>query len=449
MSNDKRQNDFAERLRRIEGQRGAEVAPEPEQVQPSNDTFKFDYNPPTESHTIRNAFIWLGFFALFGAGGYVAYNALPEEMVAAVAGLAGFEVEVEGEGPAEEPEEPVMVEETGPVFAIETDMMSLTGPLFASPNVAHANLDGLNLAAVASGVSLPDATTAVSAVLPFLSNTRCEVRQPRPSETVASVRIEDALLYAPIQAFSEEALRTTVLEDIETVTLDGQAFPDDGHQLGRKTSIDVFVTDTTAPVYLVLQNMGSGVIWNVQAAPGAEVAHIAIIAAEHSGVVLPTVSTTFEGLLVSDFLTPYKFGDDSSDRSCMIRPWRAPQPSWVGVQNAALGDTDADDEMFAYREGYAAYNRWYTAAFGVDAGTNVVSARDAAHVLVGPTPATPVPYRTLSGQDVQLMDTDHIFSGDPGTLDQLSRSLHTNLLTAAIGGDVSALDPAPMQRGGQ
>ena len=134
MSDDKRQQNCAERLKRIEGERTRGVEPE-EPVRPRNPGMQFDLNPPIESHPIRNTFIWLAFFGLIGAGGYVAFNALPKDMVAAVAGLAGFEVEFEEEAESEE-----AVEDAGPAFFTETETMAIAGPIFASPSVAHESL---------------------------------------------------------------------------------------------------------------------------------------------------------------------------------------------------------------------------------------------------------------------------------------------------------------------
>lgn len=438
MSEDKRQKDFAERLKRIHGQKNEpEQAAEP--VKPARSTGGFDYNPPKESHVIRNSFIWLGFLGLVGVGGYVAWNALPRDMIVAVAGLAG--VEMEGGPTTETGENPV-----GVVFLDETETMSIQGPIVASPNVAQSGGTSVLLSDIATGINLTDDSTQIGQMLPFARNARCDLRRPLPTETVSNIRIENALLSAPIQAFSDNQLIDRLVENVEAVTQEGQDFPADGHMIGLKDSIDVFVTDTSAPHYLVLQNMGPGVVWNVQTAPGATVAHVAIISANYSGVIVQSQDTTVEAVLVSDFVEPYRFGDDSSSRSCMVRPWRNPQPEWIGVQNAKLGDTVSDNDMFSYSEGYEAYNRWYTGALGVDAGTNLITARDAAHVLVGPAPTTPLQYQSLSGQDVRLMETDHMLTGNAASLDRLSKDLHDSLLQAAVGGDVRLLNPATLER---
>ncbi len=438
MSEDQRQKDFAERLKRIHGQQNEpEQAPEP--AKPERSSGGFDYNPPKESHVVRNSFIWLAFLGLIGVGGYVAWSALPRDMIEAVAGLAGIEVDAQqateaGEDPAAD------------IFLQETETMSIQGPIFASPNVVQAGSAPVLLSDIATGIELTDDSTQIGQILPFARNARCDLRQPLAGETVSNVRIENALLSAPLQAFSDDQLIDRLVENVEAVTQDGQDLPADGHMIGLKDSIDVFVTDTSAPHYLVLQNMGPGVIWNVQTAPGTTVAHVAIIGSNYSGVIVQSQDTTVEGLLVGDFVEPYRFGDDSSARSCMIRPWRNPQPDWIGVKNAQLGDTVADNDMFAYSKGYEAYNRWYTGALGIDASTNLVTARDAAHVLVGPVPTAPLQYQSLEGQDVRLMETDHMLTGNAATLDNLSKNLHDSLLQAAVGGDVRLLNPATLER---
>lgn len=430
MTDDDRQKDFAHRLSRIAQERGEVVAPG--QDSPKRDISDFDYNIPRENHPIRNGIIWALFLAAAGAGGYYGWGALPADLKASLADLVSSEADIDGA---------VLLPEDIP----QTDTMSDQGPTLASPAVVTAT-DPLTLNDIATQVSLPDDDTMIGDIIPIVRNPSCELRAPLASEKIAGVRIENALMPAPLSAFSDQQLADQVLQNIKAVT-QGDAAPGQPMQLaGRKTSLDVFVTDTSAPLYLVLQNMGPGVIWNLQAAPDVEIAHVAIIGSDFSGVANLPPATTVEALLVSDFVPTYQYGADDTPRACMIRPWRNPQPDWIGSLKTQAGSLTAQNQMYSYTKGYQAYNRWFTQTLGVDAASNTITARDAAHVLLGPQPAEPLVYRSIAGRDIHMMEADNQFFGDATTRKDAAERLHLDLLTAAVGGDISALDPPALER---
>ncbi len=442
MSDEQRQQDFAERLRRIE-QRKAGTA-EPSAPQRPVKSLPLDaYGVPQENHSLRNGIIWAVIFAALGTGGYFGWQAIPADVKEAVAGLAAPQSD---DGASTRTD--TAVSATQEPFD-ETATMSDQGPVYASPAVAHMGPQPLGLDNIAVNVALPTDDTRIGAILPFARNAQCDLRGPLASEKVVNVRIENALLSAPVAAFSNQELADRLMANIEAVTKSGSATVADTRVNGQKASLDVFVTDTAAPIYLVLQNLGPGVIWNIHTAPDVTLAHVAIIASSFSGLVVPPDNASFEALLVSDFVPPHSFGADDTIRPCMIRPWRNPQPEWIGSRKAERGNVLFENQMSTYANGYAAYNSWYTATLGVDASTNLVTARDAAHVLVGPAPFEPINYRVMAGRDVHFMQADHVFAGDKASRTSRIDSLHNDLLLAAIGGDVSLLDPAVVTRAAQ
>ena len=208
----------------------------------------------------------------------------------------------------------------------ETDTMSDEGPIVASPAVLHAWTDPLTLTNVVTGVSLPTENTTTGAIIPILRNSDCTLRSPDAGEKVMGVRLENALLPGLLHAFSDAQMVDQLLRNVEAVTQDGADIATDMALAGTKTSLDVFLTDTSAPLYLVLQNMGTGIVWNLHTAPDGTIAHVALIGADFSGVANLPADTSVEALLVSDFLPPYQYGADDTPRDCMIRPWRATQP---------------------------------------------------------------------------------------------------------------------------
>lgn len=431
MSDDRRQQNFAERLSRIAQERGDE--PRAPNDLPRRETSDFEYNAPRERHPIRNTLIWTILLAGLGTGGYFGWQALPPDLVALITGS-----DSENDDLA-----------LGPENILETDTMSSEGPTLASPVVAQAGGAPLDLEQIVTNVSLTNGATQITEITPIIRNARCDLRAPSSSEKVMGVRIENGGLTAPIHALSNAQLAQQLLANVHAVTQEGQNYASDGGLGGAKNSVDVILTDTTAPIYLVLQNMGSGVIWNLHAAPEVTVAHVAIIGADFSGVANLQSDTTFEAVLVSDFVPPHQYGADDAARDCMVRPWRNPQPDWIGVRKAAAGDLSFQNQMYSYTKGYEAYNRWYKNALGVDAALNTVSLRDAAHVLLGPVPDSPFDYNTMAGQAIYMMPTDHQFTGDQASREAAVAELQNRVLAAAIGGNVSALDPPAMERTGQ
>lgn len=434
MTNDRRQQDFAQRLSRISQERGQSVSPDPSA--PKRDIADFDYNVPRERHPIRNGLIWMLVIAAVGAGGYYGWNAMPQDLRDTLTSMVAPSGNIDDIA-------------TSPEAIPETDAMSDQGPTLRSPGVLHAGTSPLMLNDVATQVSLPDDSTAIGDIIPIVRNAQCNLRTPRDTEKIIGVRIENALLPAPLYTFSNQQLADQLLRHVEAVTQDGADPTREIALSGQKTVLDVFVTDTSAPLYLVLQNMGPGIVWNLHAAPNVEIAHVALIGSDFSGVANLQNSATVEGLLVSDFLPPYQYGADDAPRDCMIRPWRAPEPDWIGTQKSEAGSLLYQNQMYSYAKGYEAYNRWFTATLGVDAAANTVTARDAAHVLLGPEPSEPVNYRPLAGSAIHLMETDHLLVGDTASRVAAAQRLHRELLMAAIGGDISALDPSAMERDSQ
>ncbi|EBA13209.1 hypothetical protein [Roseobacter sp. CCS2] len=429
MTNDRRQEDFAQRLSRISKERGGGV--EPDQTGPARDTSDFEYNVPREAHPIRNGIIWVIVLAALGAGGFYGWQALPQDLKAMMTGG-------DADATALAPED-----------ILETETMSDQGPIFASPAVAHAGTDPIALADVVTQVSLPTENTAVRGIIPIIRNAQCVLRSPAAGEKVMGVRLENALLPGPLHAFSDAQMVDQLLQNIEAVAQDGADPLTDMKLSGEKTVLDLFVTDTSAPLYLVLQNMGPGIVWNLHTVPDVAIAHIALIGSDFSGVANLPVNATTEALLVSDFLPPHQYGADDVPRDCMIRPWRTPQPDWIGSLKSEAGSLQYQNQMYSYAGGYAAYNSWYTETLGVDARADTVTARDAAHVLLGPVPQAPFAYNSLAGQDIHMVATDHLMTGDFDTRTAAVAQLQDTLLRAAVGGDIGALDPPAMERNSQ
>lgn len=430
MSDKERQENFAARLKRIEARQNSEI-PADSGVAPPKEPSRFD-TPPEEDVTVRNTLIWMAIAIVACVGGFYGIKAMPQDLKDTIAWMTG--------------NGPTGAEAAPPPVIAETDTMSDQGPIVPIRAVAAASGAPITLDQIAQNVTLPTDDTASGQILPFDRNVSCTLRRPLATETIVNIRMENGLLPSSVQAFSAAAVADQLLENVKSVTQDGQTYDHNAQITGTLSAVDVFLTDTTAPLYLVLQNMGPGIVWNIHAAPDVTVAHVAVVSSEVSGLVNIPDTTTFDAVLVSDFVPAHVAGDDSDIRDCMIRPWRNPQADWIGMQKAAAGDTELGDQMQSYSTGYAAYNAWFTKTLGVDAGTDVISVRDAAHVLHGEVPTAPIAYKPMAGQDIHLMRTDHIVTGSALARASTVADLHQRTLLAAVSGNMDDLDPAPVER---
>jgi len=176
-----------------------------------------------------------------------------------------------------------------------------------------------------------------------------------------------------------------------------------------------------------------------------QLTHVVMIAGGKTGLAGLPENTTYEAMKISDFVGPHFFGADDVPRDCMIRPWLQPKPSW-GAWQKAQDKTNLlyVNQIKTYTTGFAAYDRWYQGAFGVPAAANTVAAQSAAHVLLGPVPPEKITYTPLAGRDLVFVRSDYLLTGDAETRAIRTANLHSELMQAALGGNLDRLWPAAM-----
>ncbi|UWR24553.1 hypothetical protein [Sulfitobacter sp. S190] len=322
----------------------------------------------------------------------------------------------------------------------EPRYLTLQGWAFNSPGVASAGLPPLMLADIATGFEDATAQTHPAKLTPFTPNRACTLRRPQPEEVVHNVRLETGNLHTPVHAFSNAELSEALIDQVEGLMSRTKRH----YKLGRMVDsqmamVDVFVTDTSAPVYLVLQGFRAHTIWNVHAAPGVQIAHVAMIGAQ-SAVAGLTAPATFEAIRISDFVTDFEYGVNEEPRPCMVAPYLPPQAEWTTIDEARSGNKLMENYLYSQTNGAEAYRRWYLSAVGIEPSTNMVAVKHAAHVLVGPRPTAPLAYAPLTGRTAYITNADRFAVGDT----QL-QAIHQSVLTAAAGGDLTRLVPPPVQ----
>lgn len=296
------------------------------------------------------------------------------------------------------------------------------GPIFRAPLVAWSAGQKLSMASISNDFVANNKNSFPSRIRNFNANTSCKFRRPNSGERVMSVNIEAGNTPAQIRNHM-----TSQIIALPAQMLDQAADPEASPETifgGDMKVIDVIVTETAIPVYLVLQSMDD-VVWNVIAHPDAMISHIAMIGGNAAGVALPDQDIPIEAVLLRDFAP-------GSQRDCAVRPWRRPDTDWPLDEKAQSGDPVHVSLLNAYKDGHKTYEAWYNRTFGVDTRSYAVNAMSAAQVMVGPKPLSPISYRPYDQARLSVTSSDHMILGSKSERNQQSASL----LSAHLGQDI-------------
>ena len=156
--------------------------------------------------------------------------------------------------------------------------------------------------------------------------------------------------------------------------------------------VDVFVTETSKPVYLAL-SAGGSIIWNVQAAEGVEISRIVVIGENGTGLAFDDPAVPVESV------------------RCGPAAWKEPRPHWKMMER----EENRPGALDPLRDNYRTYARWFKREFGVWDTHNLVEADQANHVLVGPVPEPDerIRYKSLDGREVRLAQAGPVFMSTP------------------------------------
>lgn len=300
-------------------------------------------------------------------------------------------------------------------------------PGMIGPNdeVAMLNqaLDGYPITAIR-----PEVPATVAPIEPLAS---CTPRRPASGEAIVNVQVNFGGAPTGVHALSKSELAKQTMEwigRIQSRQSDLDYAPRTrGNPVEAKT---VVLTDTSAPQYLILQS-SDATIWNVQAAPGVKIAHVAMIGRPGMGFHGPAGDYGIEPLLLST--------------ECAPAPARAPAPHWDLYARPGALNRSNDYEGKA-KERHQTYTTWFEATFGIPSEQGAIGGWEASHVFAGPVPTAPFPYFPMEGAIVRAVPAEHMYHGNE---DQIAASLREDIRrlgTAATGGDLSILQPTPTER---
>ncbi len=264
-------------------------------------------------------------------------------------------------------------------FLIETsDGLVADGPIAASAGDQPVFIkDVISGHSATPGADIPAEITTIRPIL------GCRLTRPLPGSVIGHVTSASSPLTLALTTYSDADLAAAVQEYVDQYRKFGaDTPPPDGGP--RYFAHDVAVTETSAPVYLVLENLAGNRIWNIHLADGVQIERVVLLGGNQSGVanldpVVPVEVILGVGLA-----------------ECGIDPAYVPGPSPIsGVQPtpdaATLSRADA-------------YDIWFRDTFDVLAGESRLGFAEGAVTLIGPVPsgaAQKAVYRSIKGARVR------------------------------------------------
>lgn len=263
----------------------------------------------------------------------------------------------------------------------------------------------------------------------------CDFRRPRPDEAIGNVHVSGGTRPTAVLAASRDDVARWALDWVKAQKNGkGDASLTIGVQGAALRSIDVVVTETAKPVYLILQSRWGGVLWNVQKAPEVAIAHIAIIAGGPVGLVNP------------DSAVPVEILQIWRNPGCAARPVLRPDETWELWKRT--DQNNQDQTWKEHLDRYEGYNAFFRSRFGFSSDQGLIGYLEASHVLVGPMPEqyNKVPQVRLAGARVGVATNDHVLSGLPEAIAAGAADLIAEVALAATGGRMANLNPEPVHR---
>jgi len=223
---------------------------------------------------------------------------------------------------------------------------------------------------------------AVTTIRPILG---CLLTPPQPGSLVGHATGSGTSLPMALVSYNDADLAKGVAEFVDRYRKRGIAAPVSGDAFAFQAQ-DIVVTETAAPVYLVLENMGGNRIWNIHLAEGARVERVVLLGGAQSGVAN------------LDPVVPVEVILDDGLAECGIRPAYPLNASHRLLQPGG----DADAAMVA--EAAADYDIWFRDSFGVTASASRVGFVAGTVAVIGPSPGPAGPkasYAEITGAEIR------------------------------------------------
>lgn len=245
------------------------------------------------------------------------------------------------------------------------------GPIAAGPgNEPVFTRDAIAGYATRIAAGVPSEITTIRPIL------GCRLTPPQPGTVVGHVvagasgvatalaTYNDSHLAAGVQAFVDHYRRTGAPDPRPKPAPVYEAY-------------DVAVTETSAPVYLVLESGPGNRLWNIHLADGARIERVVLLGADQAGVANLDPVVPVEVLLAGGL------------RDCGIEPAYVLNPGhglYAELAAGGLPVAEAERRLAAMLEAAVRYDIWFNDSFGVKAGESRVGYDTGTISVIGPVP---------------------------------------------------------------
>ncbi|WP_309668409.1 hypothetical protein [Tabrizicola sp.] len=313
--------------------------------------------------------VLLAVFGLVVGGPGVLEKVLPRSAMAYLDGLGIGGVMMMGGNLASDPD---ATGEFASDFLSDTkDGLEARGPIAArsgnEPVFIKEVIDGYSTRVTS------DIPAAITTIRPILG---CALTPPLAGTIVGHATAGQSGIELAISTYNDTHLAAAVQGFVNTYRATGTiSKPGSGAQAYQ--AYDVAVTETRAPVYLVLEGRYGTRIWNIHLAPGARIERVIMLGGAQSGVanldpVVPVEVILGDGLAACGVEPMYPLNDGHL--------------FFQSLENGVITQEEGAETLAKINAKTDAYDAWFLSNFGVKASDSRIGWDAGTISLIGPVP---------------------------------------------------------------
>lgn len=305
----------------------------------------------------------------------------------------------------------------------------LAGYVYHTPALLRQDGSHAIVAEAVDGLEPARVGLTPAGLQPIEAPADCAWRIPRPGEQVAGVVTYGGGLETAVHAFSDARIAKAAMDGlIEHKKARGARVADNASipELPKNTAlrmVDVVVNLPGDPVFLALQDVYGGVLWNLLPAEGTTLAAVVVLSGGSSGVVNLPEGTVLQGQNLR------------RDESCSQGKHPVDPPPDAAAPRE--GFSFATEDVTHHRlKRYDDYGAWFEKTFGVPSGTGAAVAAGVSHVLLGAMPSgaeTRVAWRGPDQGVAHVIPAELTYAATPQQHDAWVRQRGVEMLAAAFG----------------
>lgn len=236
-----------------------------------------------------------------------------------------------------------------------------------------------------------DIPTEITTIRPILG---CRLTPPQAGTLVGHATSGRSQLPLALSTYNDTHLAAAVQVFVNVYRKTGLAQPAASGGVSYE-GYDVAVTETDAPVYLVLENRYGNRIWNIHLAEGARIERVVLLGGDQAGVANLDPVVPVE-VILNDGLA-----------ACGIRPaydLNSGHLFFQSMENGAMSKEEAETKLAAIYASVDAYDVWFRDSFGVLASESRAGFDQGTLSVIGPVPGETDPkavYAPIAGSKIK------------------------------------------------